>query len=488
MHTDFDTEESRHYLNSPIRTTSGSMSRSADRPRAPFDVIVLGAGAAGLAAAAGLRQRGLEIVVLEARSRAGGRILTVHDPAWPVPIELGAEFLHGSAPTTSAVLEEAGIATEEVTAPHLWSERGRLRPVDGLFGRIEEVWKRIPGRGKDRTLAEFLRSSRGPRGRLRLLAAHFVEGYHAADLDRISARSLRPRSNGEGEDDERQRRVRAGYGALVDRLVSGLDRRSGCLRLGTVATQVRWSPHRVVVECRSTATGRPLRPIGARAIVVTLPVGVLRAPPAEAGAVRFSPELRGKKRALAGLLSGHVTKVVLRFRGAFWASSGALWRPGTKAGRGRGALGFVHSRDPAFPTWWTMHPVTTPVLVAWAGGPAARRAAAGGETAMLDRCLATLARMLDVPRSALDDQLEGWSHHDWEHDPFSRGAYSYVAAGALEARDALARPMDGTLFFAGEATDPDETGTVEGAMRSGQRVAEEVERALRGSRRGARSS
>ena len=137
-------------------------------------------------------------------------------------------------------------------------------------------------------------------------------------------------------------------------------------------------------------------------------------------------------------------------------------------------IDFLHDRSGDFPTWWLARPWQVPLVTAWAGGPRADALADLDETALVDRALRGLSRMLDVPRARLDGLLESWRTHDWRRDPFSRGAYSYVGVGGLPAQRALARPVEGTLFFAGEVTEPDEMGTVAGALASGQRAARRI--------------
>jgi monoamine oxidase len=153
-----------------------------------------------------------------------------------------------------------------------------------------------------------------------------------------------------------------------------------------------------------------------------------------------------------------VCKVVLRFREPFWDDR----------------LSFLHDREGDFPTWWTASPWRVPVITAWAGGPRAEALRELDETALVDRALASATRTLAVPRPRLEELLESWRVHDWRRDPYSRGAYSYVGVGGLPAQRALARPCEGTLFFAGETTEPTEMGTVSGAIASGQRAARQV--------------
>ena len=196
----------------------------------------------------------------------------------------------------------------------------------------------------------------------------------------------------------------------------------------------------------------------ARTAIVTLPLGVLKAAPSEAGAVRFDPMPAALRAAVQKLEVSHVCKLVLRFREVLWDDR----------------VGFLHDRQGDFPTWWTASPWRVPVLTAWAGGPRADALRDLSETGLVDRALASLGRAVGVPRPELEDLLESWRVHDWRRDPYSRGAYSYVGVGGLPAQRALGRPCQGTLFFAGETANLEEMGTVAGAIASGQRAARQV--------------
>jgi monoamine oxidase len=422
---------------------------------ARIDTIVIGAGAAGLAAARLLSDHGRTLVVLEARARLGGRILTVHDPQWPLPIELGPEFLHGEAPSTREIADAAGLSVVELPDQHVWAEDGRLRPMGDVWTRFGALLKRIPTRGPDLSFERFLAQRRIP-APLREMACLFAEGYFAAHVDRLSAQSAASAA-GEDEDSQRQYRLARGYSGIVEWLHAGLDPERCRVRLASVVESVRWGRGDVEVDYRS-AVGARSRSLRARTAVVAIPLGVLKAAGPETGAVRFDPEPAALRAAVRKLEVSHVCKVVLRFREAFWEDR----------------LNFLHDRHGDYPTWWTASPWRVPVLTAWAGGPRADTLAGLDAAALVDRALASLSRALGVPRSRLEDLLESWRAHDWRQDPFSRGAYSYVGVGGLPAQRALARPCDGTLFFAGEATEPDEMGTVSGAIASGQRAARQI--------------
>ena len=119
-----------------------------------------------------------------------------------------------------------------------------------------------------------------------------------------------------------------------------------------------------------------------------------------------------------------------------------------------------------------------PVLTAWAGGHAADRLLAESPDSRIDRALQSLTETFVMKRATIDDLLDAARTHDWQADPFSRGAYSYAAVGGTRAHQELARQVESTLFFAGEATNDQETGTVAGALASGRRAAREALRSL----------
>jgi monoamine oxidase len=201
--------------------------------------------------------------------------------------------------------------------------------------------------------------------------------------------------------------------------------------------------------------------------VVALPIGVLQAPPTDPAAIRFTPPLTEKEDALRGLEMGHVVKIVFAFQERFWER------------RFPNELGFLTTDDEPFRAWWTGDPVVAPVLVAWAGGPAADALAGLTIAARTDRALSSLARLVREPRAVVDRELVASDTHDWAADPFARGAYSYVRVGGMQAQARLASPVESTLFFAGEATElAGHQATVHGALFTGQRAADEVLRSL----------
>ena len=312
---------------------------------------------------------------------------------------------------------------------------GEWQRIANFWQTMQGVFARIKG-GRDRSFADFLRAQRSLSPRIRQMALGFVEGFNAAHADRMSALALREESDGS---EFKQFRIAGGYDTLIAWLRAGLDPDRVTIRLGTPVSEIAWRRGDVrVLDVR------------AKAAVVTLPAAVLKAP----DAVRFAPELRETRRALERIEVGHVVKVVFRFRERFWDD-----------------FDFVHSDDEHFPTWWTTAPVRAPVMTGWAGGHAADRLLAEGD--VVGRGIASLANVLRVPRRRVESRLDAAHTHDWQADPFSRGAYSYAGVGGSSAHRALARPVANTLFFAGEAAS-DQTGTVAGAIASGRRAARQI--------------
>jgi monoamine oxidase len=183
------------------------------------------------------------------------------------------------------------------------------------------------------------------------------------------------------------------------------------------------------------------------------------------GAVRFTPALQAKQKALSGLAAGPVVKVLLKFDTPFWE---ALEKQRYRD------VSFFHSGNAPFPTFWTTLPLRSSLLVAWAAGPNATRLAGMGAEETTQLALESLDTLFGK-RVAAREFLRSSHLHDWQSDPFAAGAYSYVVAGGMTARKQLATPLQDTLFFAGEAADiSGAAATVEGALQSGRRAAQEV--------------
>jgi monoamine oxidase len=436
------------------------------------DVLIIGAGAAGLTSALELTRAGLRVEVLEGRDRVGGRIFTQNDPLTHSPVELGAEFVHGLAPEIWEPVQKHKLAISEVEGD-LWCARGgQLEPCD-FFGKAEKILSAMDDKHPDESFLKFL-ARRFPgneqrEGRQRATA--FVSGFNAADPDKVSVHWLvHSREADAGIEGDRAFHIHGGYQKLISCFVQELTSAESAgapplaeIHLGTKVRRVLWqrASVRAIAETKS---GKSV--FNAPRIVITLPLGVL-----QNGAVVFDPALPGsKQQALQKLAMGKVVRVTLCFRRRFWENL----RPndGQKSLAG---MSFLFSDDELFPTWWTQMPAHPPVITGWSPEQSAERLAGMTKEQIVARAMESLSGLLGQNATSLQHELGSAYLHDWDSDPFSCGAYSYVKAGGEGCQHGLGEAVERTLFFAGEATDiSGHNGTVHGAIASGRRAAAEV--------------
>lgn len=433
-----------------------------------IEVAVIGAGVAGLAAARALCRQGLRVAVFEARDRIGGRILTHHDERLPLPVELGAELIHGEAPETTRVLTEAGLLACDIAGDHRRAQGGKIRPESDYWRKIDRVLQRIDSDGPDESFSAFLARRPGGRSfaRDRTAAREFVQGFHAADPDQIGVLSIAP-EEGEAPSDSAARigRVVQGY----DQIPRWLARDLGdALHLRTQVTEIAWEPGRAQLVLQSESGG--ISRVEARAVIVTVPIGVLQAPPDEPGGLRLSPQPLRIREALNQLAMGSVIRLPVWFRDFPWKDL---------KGTGVDRLSFLHTPGGPFNVWWAAYPLRWPLAVAWSGGPPAAELCRKTTEEIESVAFSGLAKQLGISRRRVESRVLATWRHDWNGDPFARGAYSHARVGGSTAARILARPIEGTIFFAGEATDTEgRTGTVEGALATGLRAARQVTVAL----------
>jgi monoamine oxidase len=418
------------------------------------DVVVIGAGVAGLAAAGVLTRAGKSVLCLEARGRIGGRILTVHDPLSPAAIELGAEFIHGRPPALWNLIRDNHLLAYEHGAEAWHLHRGHAQKEKQVGEVADRVLSKMAKsrRKKDETFANYLRRSQQP-SRAAARARLQVEGFNAAPPDRIGAASLaRDADAAERIGADRMYRIAGGYDAIARALLGAIPNHGEVLRLNSAALSVEWRRGHAAVRYRSTLDRREST-VRCEAVIITAPLEILKT-----GGIAFQPEPRRILHAAAALEMGHVDRLTFRFREPFWEENDKF----------RKSAFLISSRSP-FLTWWTSYPVIAPLLTAWSAGARADSLSGSSAPALANQALASLARML---RRRIPSP-EAIYFQDWQADPFARGAYSYVPAGATRA--ALSRPVENTLFFAGEAASrTGRGGTVDGAMESGVRAAEAI--------------
>jgi monoamine oxidase len=416
------------------------------------DAIIVGAGAAGLMAARELRQAGKDILVLESSPRAGGRVMTLYDTNAGIPVELGAEFIHGEAPETRKLLDEARLSTVPVFGDHYRSDKGELSDQGRVWKRMKKVFRLMnPDRRTDRSFQDFLDDKPGGRSLAdeRELARGFVQGFNGADPSLISEKSLADQGD-PTEGAAEAGRIVNGYGALIEYLMRDL---SQIIRSSVAVRRIART------ESGVTATDEHGKEHTARAAIITVPLPVI-----QDESIIIEPALPALRNAARHLVMGHVARVCVVVKERFWEKK-------------VDDLSFVHCPERPFNVWWTQNPIRAPLLVGWSGGPPALDLTTSGRVE--DVALLELARAFGMKRSRLDRIVESIHTYQWSEDPNFRGAYSYSGVGGARAASKLARTVDDRIHLAGEATDSATSGTVEGALASGKRAAQKVLEAIR---------
>jgi monoamine oxidase len=447
------------------------------------DVVVIGAGAAGLAAATQLAEAGVSVVLLEARSRIGGRIFTQRDAALTMPIELGAEFIHGRPREIEDLLKQGRVKATEVEGDNWCIAEGRLTPCN-FFAQVDHILEQMDEHSPDESFHQFLeRCLPNPQHDAAVQTAkeravRYVTGFNAADPDLVGVhwlvKGMRADEKIEGD---RAFHPENGYESLLEILGRRIGESGVSLHSNTVVDYIRWRPGSAEIRAYNPSG---LATFTSSKVLITLPLGVLKARWPEMGGIDFTPPLPSQKLdAFNRFEMGKVMRVVLRFRRRFWESISA---EDSKTGTGTLArMGFLFSEDEWFPTWWTAMPDKSPIITGWAPFRSGERLSGQSRALVVECSLQTLGQLLHVSVTELEGELETAYFHDWQSDPFSRGAYSYGKVGADGAAGAMAAPVENTLFFAGEATDiSGHTGTVHGALASGYRAAAEILRVSRG--------
>jgi monoamine oxidase len=433
-----------------------------------YDVLVVGAGVAGLNAGRVLAEAGLRVAILEARDRIGGRILTQHissaNSACKIPVELGAEFVHGLPPETWSLITQAGLNTVEVEGSALSFDGSRLTAANEQRGAAERVleemkqWVQAQPRGSDVSFVEYLQKLELDALTARA-ASNYVEGFNAADQRRISVAALAKQQAAEDSiAADRLFRIESGYAAFPDFLAKKFAAGGGTLILQAAVKKISWSRGAVSVEADCPQGMVQFR---ANQAVISVPLGVL-----QARTIEFVPRPAQALDQADRLAMGAVVHMAFVFKKKFWDPH----------------LSFLFAPGESPPTWWTPMPHEAPLLTGWAGGPKAERLLGlitpeGDASALRDRCLAALAKIFALPPSGIEQMLSSWHLHNWQSDAYARGAYSYVPAGALDAPEKMRVPVENTLYFAGEHTDTSgHWGTVHAALATGLGAADQAMR------------
>jgi monoamine oxidase len=442
--------------------SGGAMKNEQD----DYDVLVVGAGIAGLAAARALAEGAHRVLVLEAQGRVGGRILTRRVDGEEV--ELGAEFVHGRPPMLLALIEEAGLELIERTGSFVRCHEGSFSAEDDEDGPEnsddradgEDQFSLLEGledwSGPDLSFAEFL-DERGINGEPRANAVGYVEGFNAADHRVASVAALGRQQKAEDAiEGDRMFHVSGGYDQLPGFLAARLEEHGGDLRLNAQVREIRWQTGRVV----ATTDGGVF---SARRAVIALPLGVL-----QQGSIRFEPALpdavQEPLRADGPIRMGNAVRFTLIFRERFWSTL-----PPQPA---MSELSFLLTAEHVPSVWWTTYPERSNALTGWIGGPRSAELAGMSEEELAEHACQVLAKIFQFDAAHIRGMLIECHTHDWKLDPYSCGAYSYIAKDGIDAPSRFAEPVANTLYFAGEhCTTDGHWGTVHAALGTGLRAA-----------------
>ena len=409
------------------------------------DILIIGAGAAGLMAARDLARAGKNVAVLEARDRAGGRIFPLPEDEFGYPAQGGAEFLHGEARISTEILKAAGATFEH--AGEWWSVlSGEPRCNEDPTPHDPALEASLKALKHDMPVATFFdKYLPGEKyADLRRDVFRRIEGYDAADPARFSTFALREEVL--GESGWGQLNIKQGYGLLVRFLEEQGTKKGVEILWNKVAKAVELGEAGVTVTCADGSV------FEAAQALVTVPLPMLQH-------IAFTPAQPRKLEAAKQIGFGTVVKILLRFKDRWWAHA---------LGQNLERMSFMFSQE-AIPTWWTQYPEPHATLTGWLGGPKAQALSASSEAEILGRALQSLANIFKVAVEELRIKMVTSRVIVWSADPFARGAYSYPTPESDAAIDELLAPIDGQLFFAGEGLYRGEaTGTVEAALSSGK--------------------
>jgi monoamine oxidase len=425
-----------------------------------YEVLIIGAGAAGLACADRLQEAGVSFKILEARNRIGGRAWStnLNDPA---VIEYGAEFIHGADPTALDIYKRTQSPFIDVCDHRLFKSSGKLIDLPDFWEDLDRVHALLnKDIIHDRTMNEFLDAHQKKISpTLRKIYTSYIEGFEAANLNLAGERGMAAIQGVEEPELNKQSQFRplSGYATLMARYFKAIGIRKAQISFNTVVKNISHDGRSVVVETIQSETKRRRR-YQARKIVLTVPIGVLKT------GIHFTPAIPELEAALANLHMGHIQRMTFQFKDRFWEKLSDQ------------PVGFLHAGpERYFPTWWTQMPLRSPYLVTWQGGPKAYEMSKWSEKKRADTALKTLAFLTGRTKAFLTDNCIKYFTHNWSQDPYSLGAYSYIGVQTDHSLRNLKKSFAGNIYLAGEGTaDSKGRGTVHGALKSGREAAEKI--------------
>lgn len=417
-------------------------------------IIIIGAGASGLMAAKELAAAGNTVVVLEAAKRAGGRMLTFTPEGFSVPVEAGAEFIHGNLPLTISLAKEARIPLIKIDGEMYRSTNGELKKTEEMIEGWDELVAKMGDEKSDITLSAFLQMHYSD-GKYSALCAHvksFAEGFDLADVEKVSIKSLYEEWSHEEMDE--QYRLHGGYKELAIYLQRQCERMGCGFAFQSAVEKVTWKQNEVEVTTRDGQT------YNGNKLLFTAPISILQCFDTNASVV-FTPAIDDYTQAAKQIGFGTVIKFIIEFKEAFWQKRAA-------------DIQFILS-DAVVPVWWTQNPDKIPLLTGWMGGKHAYTFSDKTDLALHQLAMHSLAEIFKMEIAELEKNVQAWKVYNWRNKEYIHGAYTYSFPGSEAARELLRTPIDNTIYFAGEALYKGEfPGTVEAALVNGKEMAEKL--------------
>lgn len=428
------------------------------------DIVIIGAGAAGLMAARELASAGKKVIVLEAQDRTGGRIHTHYKDSSLKHVELGAEFVHGDLPVTLGLLNKAGIKYSQASAAMYRYAEGTFTTNENFIENWDLLIDKLNKLKQDTDINRFmLKEFPGDKYEgMRDSVRQFVSGYDTADPEKASCFALR--KEWQNEDEQAQYRIDGGYAQLMNYMANECKANAGQIYLNAIVKDIYWEPGKVRIITTEGATYH------AEKVILAIPPGVLQAGDGEKGAVTFYPPVKAQQEAMRQIGFGTVIKIVLEFDEAFWESK----QTEEMAGKSLENMGYLFSAE-EIPTWWTQFPAHSTVFTGWIGGPDADAKKSFSDDMILKEGLQSVANIFKLSVDELKKKLKSWYVINWTARPFTRGSYAYDMVNTPLARKTLNTPVSDTLFFTGEYLyEGPAMGTVEAALTSGRDVAKVI--------------